>query len=183
MNTGLLIDTIKKLGATRWQYFSPRLLVPERRIRAYCVENKCGAYNTHLMCPPKTGTLSDIRKTFNRYEKGILIQYAEAMDVQHDQEGLERTKLKLHHIILETERSLKKGSGVTDTLGLIGGNCSLCDACAGLSDAACLFPDQARPSPEALAVDVVALLRKLNLDSEFHSDKITWTGMVLFNEP
>lgn len=65
---------------------------------------------------------------------------------------------------------------------MIGGDCALCDECAGFRDEICLYPDKAKPSLEALAVDVVALLKKLDLETGFHRDKIILTGMVLFNE-
>jgi hypothetical protein len=35
---------------------------------------------------------------------------------------------------------------------------------------------------EAVAIDVVSLLKRLHRDAEFHADRITWTGIVLTDE-
>ncbi len=56
----------------------------------------------------------------------------------------------------------------------------MCDECKAVSDEPCAYPESARPSLEALAIDVVALLDTLGLDSRFHPDRVIWTGCVLF---
>jgi predicted metal-binding protein len=53
---------------------------------------------------------------------------------------------------------------------------------AGFRGEPCENPDKARFSMEALAINVVSLLGKFNLDNKFHDDRITWTGMVLFDK-
>jgi hypothetical protein len=35
-------------------------------------------------------------------------------------------------------------------------------------------------SLESIAVDVIALLDRFGLDSDFHPHRITWTGCILF---
>ena len=180
MNFDAVLAHVKGLGATHCQFVSPRLLVPELRIRSYCFEDKCGCFNKHLMCPPNTGSVGEIKRKFEAFNEGIMIQYSQSLDVRTDQEGLREAKLKLHNIILGTERYLQEEAGVPIAFGMIGGDCTLCDQCAGYRGEPCLYPDRARPSLEALAVDVIALLKGLNLDAEFYPDKITWTGMVLY---
>jgi predicted metal-binding protein len=71
-------------------------------------------------------------------------------------------------------------SGIKQVWGMIGGNCGLCAICKVKSNEPCLYPDKARMSLEAIAVDVVGLLDKFGLDSKFHADKIIWTGCILF---
>lgn len=181
MNCQSILKYLKGLGATHCQVISSHLLVPEERIRKYCYENKCGCYNKHLSCPPYTGTVSEVKKKLNAFKSGILIQYSQNLNVQNDKEGLKRTKLKLHNIVLEAETYGKENMGVNTIWGFIGGNCELCDECAGYRNEACTYPEKARVSMEAIAIDVVNLLRMLHLDTEFRNDKITWTGIVLFD--
>jgi predicted metal-binding protein len=182
MNYQKIMSHIKKLGATHCQFISPKLLIPEERIWKYCHENKCGNYNKNLMCPPHTGTIQEIERKFSAYKTGILIQYSEELDISNNRKGVMDARLRLHSIILETENFLSEDIGFTNNFGMVGGPCTLCDECAGYRDEVCLLPDKARPSLEALGVDVVALLKKLNLDSEFHNNKVTWTGMVLIED-
>ena len=75
---------------------------------------------------------------------------------------------------------LLKKEGIENVWGLIGGNCGLCDICAIQEDKPCRRPDEARMSLEAIGIDVLNLLVKLGLDSNFHSDRITWTGCILY---
>lgn len=110
---------------------------------------------------------------------GILIQYSDDVDVEKDKEGLRKTKLKLHHIVLETEKYLREKLGFQNIWGMIGGNCDLCDECAGHRGEPCGYPEEARASIEACAIHIVALLEKLGLDTEFRKDRVTWTGIVL----
>lgn len=179
MNRQRILEYVKDLGATHCQFVDARLLVPEERIRNYCCEDKCGRYDKHLTCPPNTGTVSETREKLKGFKTGILIQYCRNIDVKNDKEGLRKSKVKLHRMVLETEKYLKENLGFKNIWGMIGGNCDLCEECAGYRDEPCEYPDEARASMEAFAIDVVGLLKKLNLDTEFRDDKVTWTGIVL----
>ncbi len=179
MNRQSVLEHVKALGATNCQFISTRVLAPEERIRDYCCEDKCGRYNRHLTCPPNTGTVEEIREKLKGFKMGILIQYSEDVDVEKDKEGLRKTKLKLHHIVLETEKYLREKLGFQKIWGMIGGNCDLCDECAGYRGEPCGYPEEARASIEAYAIHIVALLEKLGLDTEFRKDRVTWTGIVL----
>jgi predicted metal-binding protein len=132
------------------------------------------------MCPPNTGTIPEIESRFQSFGNGILIQYERPLHVGGDPNEVQETKRRLHRIILEAETYLGETMGFQHVMGMIGGDCALCDECAGCRGDACPQPDKARPSLEALAVDVMALLGKLELDTAFRTDQITWTGMVLF---
>jgi len=174
-----IISYIKALGATNCRFIPSNLLVPDEKIRKYCYENVCGCYNKHLTCPPNIGTIAEIKERLAGFNNVILIQYSENIDVQNDKSGLIRTKLKLHDIILKTEKYLEGFFKAEDLWGMIGGNCSLCDECAGFIGEECRYPDKARTSMEAIGIDVIAILKSLNLDSAFHKDMIIWTGAVL----
>lgn len=181
-NQQAILDHIIQSGATHCQFIPAQLLMPEERIRSYCYQNICENYHKHLTCPPHTGTIAEITGKLKPFRTGILIQYSEHIDVRNDPEGLKRTKLNLHRIVLETERYLKEEMKCEHIWGMIGGRCDLCDECAGFSGNPCVHPDTARVSMEAVAIDVVSLLKRLHLDAEFHDDMITWTGIVLTDE-
>jgi predicted metal-binding protein len=173
------IARAKKLGIATAVEFDASLLIPQQKIRAYCVENKCGKYNKHYMCPPYSGTVEDNTAMLRHYRKGILFQYEKPLDVANDAAGLAQSKLDFHAKILELEK-LIKDSGASPVLGIIGGSCELCDTCKAATNESCAHPEGARPSLESMAIDVMALLKHLGLESEFRPDRIKWTGAVLF---
>ncbi len=172
-------ELARQLGIETCREISPDILIPEERIRAYCSENKCGNYGNNYTCPPYAGSLEEIRAKLKGFEKGWLLQYTRDIDVKGDREGVIRTRTDFHHKILRLEELLKE-RGVNRVWGMIGGNCGLCDTCRAQSNEPCLYPDRARMSLEAIGVDVLGLLDSSGLDSRFHTDRITWTGCILY---
>ena len=132
------------------------------------------------MCPPLIGTLSETKDQLHAYKHGLLFQQIIHMDVKENDEGIEETKGIFHEHVMQIETRMNE-LGWSDVLGLIGGNCILCQPCKAVEEKPCPFPERARPSLEAMGVDVVALLGHFNLETAFYPDRITWTGTVLFN--
>lgn len=156
----------------------PRLLRPEERIRALCREDKCGNWRKHHMCPPLLGDLRRAHELLERYAHGVLLQWSRELDAKHDRAGVERSKVDFHRLILAVEEGLR-ARGFGGAFGLIGGSCGLCAPCTAARGEPCPLPHEARPSLEALGVDLLSLLARLGLDAAFHPDRITWTGCVL----
>ena len=169
----------RQLGIQTCLEFGSEVVIPEERIRAFCLENKCGNYNNNYMCPPYIGSPEQIRIRMKEFPRGVLLQYTKSLDVNGDREGVRQTKTDFHHKILRIEEFLRD-RGINQVWGMIGGSCGLCDTCTAKISEPCLYPDKARTSLEAIAVDVLGLLDKFGLDSKFHADKITWTGCILF---
>ena len=181
MDARLVLEQARRLGFDQCPEFAPTLLVPEQRIRNYCVENRCGSYNANHMCPPRIGSLHDIAARLDKFGQGMLLRYSRPLDVANDREGVTSTKLEFHRLILRLERRLRR-RGMTQVWGLIGGSCELCRICTAVEDKPCRHPERARTSLEAIGVDVVGLQERLGLDGRFHPDRITWTGCILFGE-
>jgi predicted metal-binding protein len=63
-----------------------------------------------------------------------------------------------------------------------GGDCVLCDVCAGASGEPCNHPFEARPSMEAVGIDVVATAEAAGLPLELPADTHPrWTGLLLID--
>jgi predicted metal-binding protein len=63
-----------------------------------------------------------------------------------------------------------------------GGDCVLCDVCVGNDGEACRHPFEARPSMEAVGIDVVATAEAAGLAIEMPAaDKPCWTGLLLID--
>jgi predicted metal-binding protein len=63
-----------------------------------------------------------------------------------------------------------------------GGDCVLCDVCVGKDGEACRHPFEARPSMEAVGIDVVATADAAGLAIEMPAaDSPCWTGLLLID--
>jgi predicted metal-binding protein len=63
-----------------------------------------------------------------------------------------------------------------------GGDCVLCDVCAGAAGEACKHPFEARPSMEAVGIDVVATAEAAGLTVELPAaEHPRWTGLLLID--
>jgi predicted metal-binding protein len=63
-----------------------------------------------------------------------------------------------------------------------GGDCVLCDVCAGATGQSCNHPFEARPSMEAVGIDVVATAEAAGLAIEMPADEHPrWTGLLLID--
>jgi predicted metal-binding protein len=167
------------LGIENCLEFSPDILVPEESVRGFCKENKCGNYGNNYMCPPYIGSLDEIKVKLREFKHGLLLQYSKDIDVKGNREGVLRTKKDFHNMVLQIEEFLR-ARGINQVWGMMGGNCDLCDVCKAKSSGPCAQPDKARTSLEAIGIDVLGLLDKFGLDNEFHTDKIIWTGCILY---
>ena len=172
-------DFARQLGIETCYEFDSKVLVPTERIRAFCQRNKCGNYGNNYMCPPNVGTLEEISLKLSEFKSGLLLRYSKSLDVRGDKEGVRQTRLDFHNKILQIEEFLRK-EGSDRIWGMSGGSCGLCDICGVRTDEPCPYPDRARTSLEAIAVEVGRLLDKFGLDGGFHKDRITWTGCILF---
>ena len=63
-----------------------------------------------------------------------------------------------------------------------GGDCVLCDVCAGVDGQPCKHPFEARPSMEAVGIDVVATAEAAGLAIELPAaEHPRWTGLLLID--
>jgi len=192
-----LSKAAKRLGIETCLEFDPKLLVPQQKVRAACMENKCGSYGKHYMCPPHIGTIDEIKSRLKKFQRGVLLQYSQPLNLKSalegfmksgpkglmnsDLDGLLKSMLYFHNKVLSLEGSLRK-QGIEEIWGMLGGNCRLCDTCLAATGEPCLYPKKARNSLESIGIDVITLLNSFGLDSKFRDDKITWTGCILFND-
>lgn len=178
-----LVSSILKdamgLGITTTLGINPRILAPKPWVRNFCYANKCGKYGKHYMCPPLIGSLEETDKRLRDFKQCILLQYSKKLSANQDLGEIEAIKTEFHLKILQLENLLLT-NGALSAWGLMGGSCSLCPKCYAETDQPCLYPDRARPSPESMGIDIITLLNNLGIGSQFYTDRITWTGCLLF---
>ena len=86
----------------------------------------------------------------------------------------------MHKLVNQIE-ALAFKEGFYLAAGLIGGDCALClDCVTPRSGEPCRHPFEARPSMEAMGIDVLETCRRAGLPMFLSSRKnVRWTGIVL----
>ena len=92
---------------------------------------------------------------------------------------LKASQEKLYKII-ESMEAGSLAAGHRFATGFAAGGCLLCDRCVGpKSNEPCRHPFRARPSMEAMGIDVVGTAEKAGLQVDFSDDQPHWFGLVL----
>lgn len=178
-----VIDTLKKKGASEVKIIKASDVVVDERVRLKCQVPVCDSYGKNFMCPPYLPSVADFRAALARYDRALLVQ----LSVPLHKKPKGKTKdifdpsRVLHELINLGER-LCFEAGYRFATGLIGGTCRLCETCIVMEpEGHCRHPFRARPSMEAMGIDVIGTLEKVGLPRlRFPvQEKVVWTGLIL----
>ncbi|MEW6664053.1 MAG: DUF2284 domain-containing protein [Thermodesulfobacteriota bacterium] len=141
----------------------------DERVRLKCAVPLCPYYGKCLFCPPHTPSPEEMRKALSRYGRAILL----ALDVippEHfsgrtaERGGASDWSRKCFEIVGRVE-TLAFGKGYYLAAGFAQANCrkALCgqETCLVLEGGACPYPLKARPSMEAVGIDVYGLAARV----------------------
>jgi predicted metal-binding protein len=153
-----LFEKAKEMGASSAKLISTKDVFVEDYVRIKC-QYGCRMYGIRLTCPPYTPTPEETRKWLKNYSKALLIEFKNLKN----REDLSR----VHEIGVALERDAFL-SGFYRALVLVSGPCRYCKPCVAeraknrgsLSKADCVYPLKARPSMEAVGIDVYKTARK-----------------------
>jgi predicted metal-binding protein len=190
-----LVALAKRLGATKAKAIPADDIVVDERVRLKCSVPLCSNHGKHLLCPPNIMTVEEFRRIVSAYSTAIIIQLEADYDSSdkspsrlsgqlqkrlETETGGERWEKRLHSIVAEVEAAAFK-SGFYLAAGLIGSECLLCPECVGQNTGQeCRHPFQARPSMQAVGIDVVRTCKKAGMPVSLSSKtKVKWTGLVL----
>lgn len=190
-----IVEEAKRLGATRAKAIRTEDVFVDERVRFKCMVPLCENYGRHLMCPPGLMSLDEFRTTLKAYRTAILVQLESRTDSLDKSDraldgklarrlqrktGAGEMERRLQSIIGDLETFAFK-SGFHMAAGLIGSECLLCDECVGRSSGeACRHPFKARPSMQALGIDVIRTSQKAGMPVRLSSrSKVRWTGLLL----
>jgi len=190
-----LVKAAKAHGATSAKIISASDVFVDKRARLKCLVPRCSSYGRHLLCPPNLMPVDEFKEILDCYESGLLIQVEADVDssdksLKHlDNEVCEEIEsetdsrewqLKLLRLVNATEAIAFK-MGFYFAAGLAGGNCCLCRECVTpQSGRPCRHPFQARPSMEAMGIDVIKTCRKARMPVSLSSkNAVRWTGLLL----
>lgn len=176
-----MVELARKDGCTRAELLLARDLDIDERVRMKCRMNVCGQYRQSLLCPPYVPELADVARMLARYNFAMLVQITQQVPDGNYREVFDNKKTELNNIILGLEKAAFR-CGFTLALGLAAGHCELCPHCAAKDgEPICRNPQQARPSMEALGMDVEKTCRQIGFPAGFIAGEVTLTGMLLID--
>jgi predicted metal-binding protein len=154
----------EKHGYTDFKWIEPENIVVSQWARMKCMFG-CGEYGRNASCPPSTPSVAECRQFFDEYDTAVIFHFAKTVDKPEDRHAWTR---KVNLALLELEREVFL-SGHRKAFLLFMDTCPICADCPGIREE-CKHPRQARPTPEAMAVDVFATVRQYGYPIEVLTD-------------
>jgi predicted metal-binding protein len=143
----------EKHGVSDFKWIDPKTIVVAQWVRMKCFYG-CSGYGTNATCPPEAPSVAECRSFFAEYKTAALFHFGKAVRKPEDRH---RWSKGINQRLLKLEREVFL-SGFQKAFLLPMDSCELCRECPG-TRAECIHPRLARPTPEALAVDVYATVR------------------------
>lgn len=159
-----LESVFKQKGFDNFKWLDPKEIVVSYWARMKC-RFGCDEYGNNACCPPNVPSVSECISFFREYKEAVVFRFIKK--VEHPEDRWEWTK-EVNLKLLDLERSIFM-KGYYKAFLLFLDSCNICSKCTGDRDK-CKHPVKARPTPEALAVDVFATVRKLNYPIQVLSD-------------
>lgn len=175
-----IITLLKAEGATDVLLIDAASIVVDERVRLKCQVPHCDSYGMNLMCPPYLPSIDEFRKCLSKYEYALLLQVSAHVNVSSARREVFIPAKQLHELVNRAEREAFI-AGFRFAAGFIGGCCRLCEECVVVrGEKKCRHPFKARPSMEAMGIDVIVTAEQAGLPLSFPvSDHVTWIGLVL----
>jgi predicted metal-binding protein len=182
-------EKLKKLalkhGADRASLLPASKVVIDDRIRLKCQVPLCENYFHNLMCfyAPDVERMERIVK---KYSIALLVQTVHPMTGPVQKHGHDSvtdayaSSIPVHKLVNKLEEeAMVMGFGYVT--GFIGGPCKLCKNCVGpFSNKKCRHPFLARPSMEAVGMDVALIAKNAGIPFEVPAVKeVVWNGIIL----
>ena len=143
-----------KHGYTDYRWIDPQDIVIGQWVRMKCMFG-CGDYGVKASCPPNVPPVAECRQFFNEYETAAIFHFANSVDKPEDRFEWTR-EVNQRLVALERELFL---SGYHKAFTLVIDSCTMCEECTGEREN-CKNPRMARPTPEAMGIDVYSTVQK-----------------------
>jgi len=159
-----LEDIFHSHGFEDFKKFDPRRVIISSWVRMKCMFG-CPDYGRVASCPPQVPSVEEGQLFFQDYITGVVFHFQKSLERPEDRFAwTKKTNLEL----LKVEREVFV-RGYEKAFLLFMDSCGLCAECAGKREA-CKLPRQSRPTPEALAMDVYATVRRLDFPIQVLKD-------------
>jgi len=145
----------KKHGYDDYKWIDPKGIVVGQWARMKCMFG-CKNYGKCGTCPPNTPSVAECKDFFKGYKTGAVFHFTKKVKIPEDRFAWTR---KVNSKLLKMEREVFL-SGYYRTFLLFMDSCNLCTSCPGIKQL-CKNPKMSRPTPESMAIDVFATVRKI----------------------
>ena len=168
-------------GCSRAELLLAKDIIVDERVRMKCRLNACGQYGQNLLCPPNVLPLEKTRSMLEKYSFVMIMQLTRPVLDDNYRQVFDDQKRQFGHHIIDLEQEAFH-RGFMFAVGLAAGHCDICPACAAKEGkSVCRNPATARPSMEALGMDVAATCRQVAFPTGFIKGEVTLTGMLLID--
>lgn len=154
------IEAILEENGIEYGVIDPGEIVVANWVRMKCTFG-CPHYGTHPTCPPHVPEVETCRAFFSEYLRGYVLRLPLHLD--NPEERHKKTR-QMNRKLLGIEKAVFL-QGHHKAFMLFVDPCNVCGDCRVSLDRGgdCSQRQSARPSPEAMAVDVFKTVRKLNM--------------------
>jgi predicted metal-binding protein len=159
------LETIfQRHGYIDFKWGDPKEFVVAHWVRMKCMFG-CKEYGHVASCPPNVPSVEECQKFFQDYSEAAIFHFKKAVAKPDDRHDWTRS---LNKELLDLEKEVFT-SGYEKAFLLFLDSCSICKACSDTREE-CKEPKLARPTPEALAMDVFSTVRNVGYSIEVLSD-------------
>lgn len=143
----------RKHGYGDFRWIDPGKIVISQWVRMKCMYG-CGEFGHNASCPPNTPSVAECENFFREYTDAAIFRFEKAVDKPEARHAWSRevnmglSKLERGVFLMGYERAFL----------LFMDSCTICATCSG-DRGTCKEPMIARPSPEAMAMDVYSTVR------------------------
>lgn len=159
------LDTLfRDRGYTDYRWIDPQKIIVSQWVRMKCIYG-CGEYGKNACCPPNVPTVSECERFFNEYHDAVIFQFEKAVDKPEERHVWSK---KVNNKLVKLEREVFL-SGFERAFMLFMDSCGICKDCTADREE-CKHPRAARPSPEAMAMDVYSTVKQFGFPIAVRTD-------------
>ncbi len=147
-----------------FRWINPQNIVTSYWVRMKCMFG-CREYGKSACCPPNTLSVDDCKRFFSDYNEGVVFHFGKHFKKPDDRHKWSRD---VNQSLLKLEREVFL-SGNPKAFLLFMDSCNICENCAE-ERVDCKNKRFARPTPEAMAIDVFSTVRQLGYPIEVLRD-------------
>lgn len=158
-----------ELGVSQAEVIPAQWVQVDERVRLKCLVPRCYNYGQCVYCPPYTPEPGFMRQAFSRFRWAVLfrsnvVPVEDYTDINRFQSYATKHGRKITEIVAKIEITAF-ADGYYLAVGFASGSCrdSLCGGmlCQVLDSGRCRSPFRARPSMEAVGIDVFGLVSRV----------------------
>jgi predicted metal-binding protein len=163
-NRKQLENLFRKHRFEDFKWVDPRKIVVSHWVRMKCMFG-CREYGKNACCPPSTPSVDECKDFLGEYAECAVFHFQKNVEKPEDRHDWTKG---INARLLKMEREVFL-AGNPKTFLLFMDSCDVCETCAE-ERAKCKNKRSARPTPEAMAIDVFSTVKQLNYPIEVLKD-------------